>query len=326
LEEFFLSSARLGHTVTCFEEGIVKILRFNDDRVGVLKGENVVDVSDTVTSRSARGPQGVMEEIIESWGKYRRRFEKKLAQEGGLPLSSVKLLAPLPRPSKVLAAFANYMDYLGRGVDHLPNEYFYKAPELLGPEGTIELPDLPQVLVYQPEAELAFVIGKRAKNVSEKDAMKYVFGYIPFGDISARGWQRRTTFLLKGQDTWGPCGPWITTKDEVEDPYNLTVRSWVNGGLRQEYNTQFMAHKIPEQVAWLSQYVQLEPGDVVTTGTYHEGLGPLNGGDVFEIEIEKLGRTRFSVKGHGPRKDADWKPPVPGSGGPHGGGGGAPRP
>jgi len=310
----------------------VKILRFNDDQIGVLKDGNVVDVTGTVSSRGARGPQGVMEEIIGHFSKYRRRFEKTLAEGGGVPLSSVKLLAPLPRPSKVLAAFANYMDYIGKAADHLPNEYFYKAPELLAPEGTIILPDMPPVLVFQPEAELAFVIGKHARNVSEKDAMKYVFGYIPFGDISARGWQRRTTFLLKGQDTWGPCGPWITTKDEIEDPHNLNVKSWVNGTVRQEYNTKFMAHKIPEQISWLSHYVQLEPGDVVTTGTYHEGLGPLNDGDVFEIEIEKLGRTKFSVKGQGARKDADWKPPVPGSGGPHGGGapqgggGGPPRP
>lgn len=307
----------------------MKILRFNDDQIGVLKDGNVVDVTGTVSSRGARGPQGVMDEIIGHFSKYRRRFEKKLAQDNGVPLSSVKLLAPLPRPSKVLAAFANYMDYIGRAVDHLPNEYFYKAPELLPPEGTIILPEMPQVLVFQPEAELAFVIGKPARNVSEKDAMKHVFGYVPFGDISARGWQRRTTFLLKGQDTWGPCGPWITTKDEVDDPHNLNVRSWVNGAVRQDYSTKFMAHKIPEQISWLSQYVQLQPGDVVTTGTYHEGLGPLNDGDVFEFEIEKLGRAKFSVKGYGPRKDAEWRPPVPGSGGSHGGGapqgGGGPR-
>lgn len=301
----------------------MKILRFNDDRIGVLKdGNRVVDVSDAISARTAKGPQRVIEEIIEDFSTYRRKFERKLASAKGVALSKVKLLAPIPRPSKCLAAFANYMDYIGRSVDSLPNEYFYKAPELLGPGRTIILPDLPQVLVYQPEAELAFVIGKKARNVPEAKAMNYVFGYIPFVDISARGWQRRTTFMLKGQDTWGPCGPWITTKDEVPDPHNVAVRSWVNGQVRQEYNTKFMAHKIPEQLAWLSTCVQLQPGDVVTTGTYHEGLGPLNDGDVLEIEIEKLGKAKYFAKGYGPRKDAEWRPPVPGSGGPHGGGGG----
>lgn len=295
----------------------MKIIRFNDDRIGVLKdGDRVVDVSDTISYRTVKGPQRVIEEVIENFDTYRPKFERKVARARGVPLSKVRLLAPIPRPSKCLAAFVNYMDYVGRTADSIPNEFFYKAPELLGPQGTIELPDLPEVTVYQPEAELAFVIGKRAKNVPEAEAMNYVFGYVPFVDVSARGWQRRTNFLLKGLNSWGPCGPWITTKDDVPDPHNLTVQSWVNGQVRQNYSTKYMAHKIPDQIAWLSSYVQLQPGDVVSTGTFHEGLGPLNDGDVLEIEIEKLGRTKFFTKGYGPRKDAEWRPPVPGSGAP----------
>lgn len=289
----------------------MKILRFDDDRIGVLKDEShVVDVSGTITSRKAKGPQRVMEEIIENFRRYRRKFEKVVAQESGIPLSSVKLLAPIPRPSKCLAAFVNYLDRPDRSVDSLPNEYFYKAPELVGPEGTVELLDIPPVVVYQPEAELAFVIGKRTKNVSAADAMDCVFGYVPFFDISARGMTRRTQFLPKAQDTYGPCGPWITTKDEIPDPHNLTVKSWVNGQPRQNYNTSFMAHKIPDQIAWLTKFVQLQPGDVIATGTYHEGLGPINDGETLEIEIEKMGRARFFIKGYGPRKDAEWMPGV----------------
>ncbi len=299
----------------------MKILRFNDDRIGVLKNEsNVVDVSDAISSRKAKGPQRVMEDIIESFRKYRRRFERILAEQSGVPLSSVKLLAPIPRPSKCLAAFVNYLDRPDRSLDTLPNEYFYKAPELVGPEGTVELLDIPPVAVYQPEAELAYVIGKTAKNVPEKKAMDYIFGYVPFFDISARGLTRRTQFLPKGQDTYGPCGPWITTKDEIPDPHDVVVKSWVNGQARQNYSTKFMAHKIPEQIAWITKFVQLQPGDVIATGTYHEGLGPINNGDVLEIEIEKMGRTKFFVKGSGPRKDTDWMPgksqptPPPGGG------------
>jgi len=303
------------------EVGNLKILRFNDDRVGVLKNENlVVDVSEAITSRKAKGPQRVIEDIIENFRRYRRKFEPILARENGVPLDSVKLLAPIPRPSRCLAAFVNYLDRPDRSLDTLPNEYFYKAPELVGPEGTVELLDIPPVVVYQPEAELAFVIGKRAKNVEEADAMDYVFGYVPFFDISARGMTRRTQFLPKGQDTYGPCGPWITTKDEIPDPHNIVVKSWVNGQLRQNYSTKHMAHKIPDQIAWLTRFLQLQPGDVIATGTYHEGLGPINDGDVLEIEIEKMGKARFSIKGYGPRRDAEWMPgrdqpkPPPGGG------------
>jgi 2-keto-4-pentenoate hydratase/2-oxohepta-3-ene-1,7-dioic acid hydratase in catechol pathway len=293
------------------EEKTLKILRFNDDRIGVLKNENsVVDVSEAITSRKARGPQGVVEEIIGNFRRYRRRFEKILERKEGVPLDSVKLLVPIPRPSKCLAAFVNYLDRPDRTVESLPREFFFKAPELLGPEGTVELLDIPPVAVYQPEAELAFVIGKRAKNVPEQKAMDYVLGYAPFFDISARGMNRRTQFVPKGQDTYGPCGPWITTKDEIPDPHDLRVQSWVNGQARQDYSTKYMAHKIPAQIAWLSRFIQLQPGDIVATGTYHEGLGPINDGDVLEIEIERLGRSKFFVKGRGPRKDTQWMPGV----------------
>lgn len=287
----------------------MKILRFNDDRIGILKGENrVVDVSAAITSRKAKGSQRVIEDIIENFRRYRPKFKRIAAQENGVPLVGVKLLAPIPRPSKCLAAFVNYLDQPDRSVDTIPNEYFYKAPELVGPEGTVELLDIPPVIVYQPEAELAFVMGKQAKNVKQENAMDYVFGYVPFFDISARGLTRRTQFVPKGQDTHGPCGPWITTKDEIPDPHNLTVKSWVNGRPRQDYNTRHMAYKIPDQIAWLTRFVQLQPGDVIATGTYHVGLGPINDGDVLEIEIERMGRSRFYVKGYGERKDADWMP------------------
>jgi 2-keto-4-pentenoate hydratase/2-oxohepta-3-ene-1,7-dioic acid hydratase in catechol pathway len=287
----------------------VKILRFNDDRVGVLKnGTNVVDVSGIIQYREEKGPQRVIEEIIANFDDYRKEFERLCNEGSGMPLNVVKLLAPIPRPSKCLAAFVNYLDSPERTPDTLPIEFFYKAPELLGPEGTVEILDLPDVVVTQPEAELAFVMGPCGKGLKEEDALDAVFGYVPFFDISSRGLVRRTQFIPKGQDTHSPCGPWITTKDEVPDPHNLVVKSWVGGEARQNYNTGAMAHKIPELIAWLSRFMQLEPGDVVATGTYHVGLGPFNNGDVLEIEIEGLGKTRFNVKGSGPRKDADWLP------------------
>lgn len=283
----------------------MKILRFNDDRIGVLKNEDhVVDVSSEIAYRIEKGPSRVIEEVIEGFEAYREKFQRILNREEGVPLSSVKLLAPVPQPPKCLAAFVNYTDRPDRIPENLVIEYFYKSPEIVGPGGTIELLDIPPVTAFHPEAELAFVIGKRTKNVREAEAMNSIFGYVPFFDISARGLTRRTMFLPKGQDTFSAAGPWITTTDEVPDVHNLTVKSWVAGEARQNYNTRNMAYKIPQQIAWLSKYVQLRPCDVIATGTYHEGLGPFNDGDRLEIEIDRLGKCSFNVKGYGPKKYA----------------------
>ena len=303
----------------------MKILRFNVDRIGILKeGDLVADISDIISHRDIRGPQGVMEELIGNFDGYKSRIEDIVAAADGVPLAEVSLLAPVPRPSRCLAAFVNYLDNPERTVDNLPNEFFHKAPELVGPGGTVVLPDIDQVAVFQPEAELAYVIGRHAKHVAEADlaraeaykslsgflaeadAMDAVFGYLPFFDISARGMVRRSQFLPKGQDTFSPAGPWITTKDEIADPHDLRVRSWVNDEARQDYNTKTMAHKIPDQVAWLSRFVQLWPADVIATGTFHTGLGPVNPGDNIHIEIEGLGRASFAVAGDGPRKTPVW--------------------
>ncbi|MBT3766849.1 MAG: fumarylacetoacetate hydrolase family protein [Rhodospirillaceae bacterium] len=285
----------------------MKILRFNDDQIGILKnGDRVVDVSEIISHRAERGPQRVMDVLIEGFETYRSEIDKIVAATDGVALTDVTLLAPMPRPSKCLAAFVNYLDKPGRTVEQLPNEFFHKAPELVGPEGTIELVNIPAVEVYHAEAEFAFVMSKQAKHVSEADAMDYVFGYVPFFDVSARGMIRRSQLIPKGQHTFSPCGPWITTKDEIPDPYNLQVKSWVNGEARQNYSTGDMGHKIDDQISWVSKYQMLQPGDIIATGTHHDGIGPINVGDTLEIEIEKLGRARFFIKGDSPRKDIEW--------------------
>ncbi len=289
----------------------MKLLRFNDDRLGVLiDGDRVADVSEAITYREEKGPNRVMEQVLGDWDTYRPQFEQIAARGEGVALDSVRLLAPVPRPSKVLAAFSNYVDSPDRKPDDVPLEFFYKAPELLGPEGTVHLLDIPPVYVFQPEAEIAYVIGKPPRNVSEADAMSYVFGYVPFFDISARGMTRRTQFLPKGQDGYALAGPWITTADEIPDPHKLNVKSWVNGEARQDYSTSAMARKMPEQISWLSRFLQLQPGDTVTTGTFHVGLGPINDGDLLEIEIEGLGHARWHIKSDGPRKDPEFRPGV----------------
>ena len=290
----------------------MKILRFNGERVGVLvDGKGVVDVSAAISNREEKGPQRVMQQVIDEWdATYKAEFEKLAASGDGVPLESVTLLNPIPQPRKVLAAFANYLDTPARKPDDIPLEFFYKAPETVGPGGQVHLLDIDPVYVFQPEAEIAFVIGNGGRNVSIANAYESIFGYCPFVDISARGMNRRTQFLPKGQDTFALVGPWITTRDEVRDPHTLNVKSWVNGSARQDYNTSAMARKIPEQLSWLSKFLDLKGGDIITTGTYHVGLGPINDGDVFEVEIEKLGRASWTIKSDGPVKDPEFRPGV----------------
>jgi len=288
----------------------MKLACFNDNRLGVVLDDRVVDVSEALPHWGIKRLETHVEEVIEGFATYRPQFERMLARERGVPLAGVRLLAPIPRPPKILAAFVNYRDREGAQIG--PVDFFYKASNaVVGPGGTVDLPDDDEVGVHHFEAELAYVIGRRAKHVSEAEAMDYVFGYLPFIDVSARtapGIQRRTQLIGKGQDTFAPLGPYLVTKDEVPDPHKLRVRLWVNGELRQDYNTSDMAHYIPEQIAWLTKHVALEPGDVLATGTHHVGLGPVNGGDKVELEVERLGRLAVNVTSSGPAKMGGWGP------------------
>ncbi|MQG20828.1 MAG: fumarylacetoacetate hydrolase family protein [SAR202 cluster bacterium] len=286
----------------------MRLLSFGENRIGVLKDSNVVDVTDALDHWGVKRLQTNVEEMIEDFAYYKPKFEALVADQSGVPTETVKLLPPIPRPSKILAAYSNYVDRVARSEPG-PIEFFYKSPTgIIGPGDTVELPDNPEVGVYHFEAELAFVIGKTAKHVNESNAMDYIFGYIPFFDVSARpapGIQRPTQFIGKGEDRFAPIGPYIVTADEVPDPHNLRVQSWVNGEERQDYTTGDMANNIPAQIAWLTQFVTLIPGDIVTTGTHHAGLRAINGGDKVEIEIENLGRMALEVKGFGPPKNTE---------------------
>ena len=210
----------------------------------------------------------------------------------------------------MLPAFSNYLDTPQRQREDDAEEFFYKDPDVVGPEGSVNLSDLPGVVVHQPEAELAYVISSGGRNISPADAMDHVFGYIGFFDISARGLTRRSQLIPKGQATYAVAGPWITTRDEIPDPHNIRVKSWVNGEARQDYSTEHMAVRIPEQIAWLSRFIDLHPGNIVATGTYHIGLGPLNDGDVAEIEVEGIGKTRVFAHGGGAPRMAEFRPGI----------------
>jgi 2-keto-4-pentenoate hydratase/2-oxohepta-3-ene-1,7-dioic acid hydratase in catechol pathway len=191
----------------------------------------------------------------------------------------------------------NYMED-GTRSEPAPINAFHKSPHsVIGAGDTMVLPDAPAT-IFEGEAELALVIGKRASHVRAAEAMDYIFGYLNFIDGSARGLppSGNTFYQMKSRDTFAPMGPYLVTADEVPNPLTLQVRLWVNGILKQNYNTSDMAHKIPRVIEWISSIHPLEPGDVIATGTNHRGLSAFQDEDLIEIETEGLGRLRFHVR------------------------------
>ncbi len=183
----------------------------------------------------------------------------------------------------------------GARKEPAPINAFIKSPEaVIGNGDTIVLPDA-QANIFHHEAELGVVIGKEARNVSAADAYSYVFGYVNFIDASARGLGNGSFFQGKSWDTFAPMGPCLVTADEVGDPQNLAVKLWVNGQLRQDFPTSDMGHKIPRCVEWVSGVTTLEPGDIISTGTNHQGLGAMQDGDLIEMEIQGLERLTVHV-------------------------------
>jgi 2-keto-4-pentenoate hydratase/2-oxohepta-3-ene-1,7-dioic acid hydratase in catechol pathway len=190
----------------------------------------------------------------------------------------------------------NYMED-GTRSEPAPINAFHKSPSaVIGDGDTMVLPDVPAT-IFEGEAEVALVIGKRASNVKAADAMSYIFGYMNFIDGSARGLppSGNSFYQMKSRETFCPIGPYIVTADEVPDPHNLQVKLWVNGELKQNFNTSDMAHKIPRCIEWVSSIHSIEAGDILATGTNHRGLSAFQDGDRVEIETEKLGRLKFNV-------------------------------
>jgi 2-keto-4-pentenoate hydratase/2-oxohepta-3-ene-1,7-dioic acid hydratase in catechol pathway len=287
----------------------LKLLFFDDYRMGVLRDGRVVDVTHALEHVGILPPQTLMERVIEAFDSYRTRFEEIVAVEAGVSLAQVRVRAPLPRPGSLLCAFSNFQDR-----DHTrtgPCQFFHKgSASIVGPGDTVVISNMPESKVSQPEPELAYVIGRPTKHVSEAEALDAVFGYLNLADISNRDIPRQgTMFLQKSLDTYAPMGPVIVTKDEVPDPQDLRVRLWRNGELRQDYNTSEMVTPVAAQIAWLSRFLTLMPGDVVACGTHHVGLSPINDGDQVEMEVEGMERLGFPVKSYGPRKTAHWAPP-----------------
>ena len=275
----------------------MKILFFDDFKLGVLKGNTVVDVSSVVKDIPHTGADNLINGLIERFADYRKRLEQAAEKGNGVPVDSVRIRPPLPRPHNIDCMAVNYMED-GTRTEPAPINAFHKSPSaVIGDGDTMVLPDVPAT-IFEGEAEVALVIGKRTSNVKAADAMSYVFGYINFIDGSARGLPPagNTFYQMKSRETFAPIGPYIVTADEITNPQNLQIKLWVNGTLKQNFSTSDMAHKIPRCIEWVSSIHSLGPGDVLATGTNHGGLNAFQDGDLVELATEGLGRLHFKVR------------------------------
>jgi acylpyruvate hydrolase len=215
-----------------------------------------------------------------------------------VPRSEVTLLAPIPRPGKIVCLGHNYFDHMGIGKTEPPEypTFFCKTVNtVIGPGQAIVIPSVTSQVDY--EAELAVVIGKRARHVAQEHALDFLAGYTIFNDVSARDYQKRTSQWMIGKsfDTFGPMGPALVTTDEIPDPHCLELSLTLNGQEMQRTNTGNMIFSIPLVIAYLSAVMTLEPGDVISTGTpakteLARSLPPfVRSGDTVRIAVEKLG-------------------------------------
>jgi len=273
----------------------MKLAFFDDFKLGVVKGDNIVDVSAVVADIPHTGPGDLMSGLIARWDAYKGKLEAAVAAGAGVALSGVRIRPPVPKPGNIVCMAVNYMENGTLPKKPQINAFHKAATAVIGPNDTMVLPDEPAT-IFEGEAEMALVIGKRASNVPASEAMSYIFGYMNFIDGSARGLPSAGFFAMKSRATFCPIGPFLVTADEVADPQNLPVKLWVNGECKQDFNTNDMAHQIPRCIEWASSVHTLEPGDIVATGTNHRGLSSFMDGDVVELEVQGLGRLKFNVK------------------------------
>jgi len=242
---------------------------------------------------------GDMIGLIREWGKRKDEVARiAREEEPQYKLSEVRILAPVPRPQKILAIGLNYADHIQESGQAMPERqiWFSKLPNAVnGPFDPIEIPKASSAVDY--EAELVFIVGRRCRDLTREEAAGAVFGYCAGNDISVRDWQFATSQWILGKsfDTHAPFGPFIVTADEVGDPHGLGIRCFVNGEKRQDSNTKNLVFDILDQVVLLTRTMTLFPGDVIFTGT-PGGVGfaarpPnfLKSGDNVRVEIDRVG-------------------------------------
>jgi 2-keto-4-pentenoate hydratase/2-oxohepta-3-ene-1,7-dioic acid hydratase in catechol pathway len=292
----------------------MRICHYNSNQAGVIVGDKVFDIGDALIQAGLARQGYTMLEIIDALANSPQAMQiaRAAAQSaGGLALSSVKLLAPITNPGSLWAAAANYRahqqemitrmgsaDRVTKTSDELMAEFFLKTTSsIIGPGDTIVLPKISKLVDF--ECELCAVIGKRARKVTEAQALDYVFGYMICWDISQRDpWgkgMQNTRNIRKGFDTFTALGPWIVTRDEIDEPQNLSITVLQNGKEAMTAHTSDMICGLREHIRFLTSCLTLRPGDLITTGT-PAGVSKLHDGDHLKGTIEKIGEMELKVR------------------------------
>ena len=281
----------------------MKLVTFTHEgrtRLGAVESDAVIDFA----AHGGGLPDEVLAFLAQGEAAFDAAREACASGKGRLPLEEVSLEAPIRRPPKILAVGLNYRDHVAEGgfeVPTVPVIFNKQSTAVTGPQGAIHLPKESVQLDY--EGEFAFVIGRRCRHVPKDRALDVIAGYTIANDVSVRDWQFRspTTTMGKSWDTHCPLGPYLVTPDEVGDPHDLALKTWVNGELRQDSNTSNLIFDCSDIIVHLSTAFTLEPGDVVCTGTPSGvvlGMDPkvwLKAGDEVRIAIDRLGTLENRV-------------------------------
>lgn len=279
---------------------IARLEHLSLESYALINGNKLATREDVGRQLNLSLPEHLEEFLFGGWIETIRDNHVSISE----PIDGYRFLPPLSYPSKIICLGYNYLDHaIERGTTPPDEPIIFMKPRttLIGSGDSIVCPSFVTQLDY--EGELAFVIGKKCKNVKPEEAMEHVLGYFIFNDVSARDIQFKESQWTKskGFDTFAPCGPWLTTRDEIRDPYNLRIITKVNNEVRQDSSTKNMVIKIDRIVARLSMVMTLEQGDIIASGTpsgvaaFMENPKFLHNGDRVDIEIEKLGSLRNNV-------------------------------
>jgi 2-keto-4-pentenoate hydratase/2-oxohepta-3-ene-1,7-dioic acid hydratase in catechol pathway len=282
---------------------IARLLKENMETYGFVNGDKVLTKEGITLKTGIPIPQTIKDFLFEGW--YDEVKSKANQLDYNEKLLDFKILAPIPNPSKIICLAFNYKDHAKEQNLIPPDEpaiIIKPRSTLNGATSDILCPTFVSKLDY--EIELALVIGKNSKNISEKEANEAIFGYMILNDASARDIQAKDKQFTraKGFDTFAPCGPWITTADEISDPHNLSMITKVNGTIRQNSSTSNMFLKVTSIVSMLSKVMTLEKGDIISTGTpagvmlNKPDAVFLKDGDKIEMEIEGLGKLENMIR------------------------------
>ena len=282
---------------------IARLVRDRKETYGLIKDDRVATKDDIIYQTGIPIPLNIKDFLFEGW--YDEVKDKISDISFKDKLEKFRLLAPIPDPPKIICLTFNYPAHAKEQNLVSPKEpviFMKPRTTLCGTDSDIMCPNFIKQLDY--EIELAVIIGKTCKNVDESRSKDYIFGYMVFNDVSARDIQMRDKQFTRGKsfDTFAPCGPWITSADEVTNPQDLQLVTRINGQNRQDSSTKNMFIKIPSIISKLSNVMTLEKGDIIVTGT-PDGVALnnpstpfLKNGDKIEMEIEKLGKIQNTVK------------------------------